>query len=96
MEKSINAVAEAAAAIHLGEFVESIADAVNKFVDVFDPSMSEELMAYTRRVLEAADAVVLTACMAEDNEEAREQMRKSNDIKIQQLIDKANKDAETH
>lgn len=96
MDKNIEAVAEAAAVFHLQQFTAAIADAVNNFVDVFDPSESEEFMTYVRKVLAAADNLVIVACLQEENEEAIKQLRESNDIKIQQLIDKANADKETH
>lgn len=96
MKKHIEAMAEAAAVAHLGKFVSDIAKAVHDFVDVIDPSESDELMKYTRAVLEASDNLVLTACMQTENKEVVAKLRESNDIKIQQLIDQANKDKETH
>lgn len=89
-------ITEMAVAAHMQQFVHAVTDAMREFIRPLDPSDGPEEMAYIRRVIESIDNVVLVALMHENDEAAKEQMKKSTDIMIQQLIEYHNENAAKH
>lgn len=95
MENTFKEIAEAAA-LHMGKFVNAMAEAANEFVSVMNPAESEEVMKYIRDVLTAVDNVVLVTTMQHENDEAREMLAKATDLQITGLIEMHNKEEVKH
>lgn len=95
-KKEISMAQKAELVAHLGGFTAGLADLVMEFVSPLDPSEDQESHDYIRSVMDAADNLLATVLMRQNDPEAMAMLKESTDRVMSELVARHNKGAVKH